>query len=203
MKNILTVLLTAALTTCHLACAGQNENNTSNDKAMKKTLVAYFSRADENYGVGYVEKGNTQIVAEMIAEATGADTFHIRTVEPYPADYDACIAQAKTEMQQNARPDIVGDVGVEQYDTIFIGYPNWWGEPPMALYTFIERHAWEGRVVIPFITHEGSGFGGTDRRVAAACKGATALTGYAVQGRKAQRSQDDVRKAVAKWLEKL
>ncbi len=166
----------------------------------KKILVAFFSRADENYNVGYIKVGNTQKIAEVIARETGADTFHIETVNPYPAAYQPCIEQAKEELQQNARPEIKGDAEVEDYDVIFIGYPNWWGEPPMALYTFIEKHSWQGKTIIPFITHEGSGFGGTDRRVADACKGATALKGLAVQGKKAQQGADNT---VKEWLKGL
>ncbi len=166
----------------------------------KKTLVAFFSRADENYNVGTIKVGNTQKIAQVIAQETGADMFHIETVTPYPAAYTPCINQAKKELQSNARPEIKGDVTVEDYDVIFIGFPNWWGEPPMALYTFIEKHDWQGKTIIPFITHEGSGFGGTDRNVAAACEGATALKGLAVQGKVAQQGADAT---VKSWLHEL
>lgn len=178
------------------------QNNTSKPEDMNnnKILVAFFSRADENYNVGYIKVGNTQKIAEVIAKQTGADMFHIETVTPYPAEYMPCIDQAKKELQAKARPEVKGDVKVEDYDVIFIGYPNWWGEPPMALYTFIERHNWQGKTIIPFITHEGSGFGGTDRRVAAACKGATALKGLAVQGKTAQNGADST---VLNWLKGL
>lgn len=169
----------------------------------QKVLVAYFSRADENYNVGYVKKGNTQIVAEKIAAKIGTDTFHIETVTPYPAEYAACIKQAKEEVNANARPEIKGDINVEDYDVIFIGFPNWWGEPPMALYTFIEKHDWTSKTIIPFITHEGSGFGGTDKRVAAACKGATAKQGLALQGKVAQTDSNRTEREVKNWLNSL
>lgn len=203
MKHLFTLALTALLSISLTACAQQSPKSSLEHMKQKKTLVAFFSRADENYGVGNVEKGNTQVVAEMIAEALGADTFHIQTATPYARDYDTCIAQAKREKESDARPAIVGDAAVEDYDVIFIGYPNWWGEPPMALYTFIERHKWEGKIIVPFITHEGSGFGGTDRRVAKACKGATALKGFATTGHEAQLSQPSTRKAVGQWLSSL
>ncbi len=166
----------------------------------KKTLVAFFSRADENYNVNYIKVGNTQKIAEIIARETAADTFHITTVKPYPAAYTPCIEQAKEELHNNARPAIEGDALVEDYDVIFIGYPIWWGEPPMALYTFVEKHSWQGKIIIPFVTHEGSGLSGTDRRVAAACKGATALKGLAVQGKVAQQGADAT---VKNWLRQL
>lgn len=103
----------------------------------QKILVAFFSRAGENYNVGYIKKGNTQIIAEMIAAETGGTLFHIEPVTPYPAGYDECIEVAKKELNANARPEIKGDVSVEDYDVVFLGYPNWWGDVPMAVYTFI------------------------------------------------------------------
>ncbi len=203
MKKIITMAMAAFVGLCNVSCAqNKNDNETTNQENMKekKTLVAFFSRADENYNVGYIKKGNTQKIAEVIAAETGADTFHIETVKPYPAAYNPCIEQAKEELRANARPAVKGDVKVEDYDVIFIGYPNWWGEPPMALYTFLEKHSWQGKTIIPFITHEGSGFGGTDRRVAAACEGATALKGLAVQGKVAQQGADAT---VKNWLKGL
>lgn len=139
-------------------------------------------------------------MAEVIAETVGADTFHIETVSPYPKAYTPCIQQAKREKETGARPEIKGDADVENYEVVFIGYPNWWGEPPMALYTFIERHRWQGKTIIPFVTHEGSGFGGTDRRVAAACKGANALNGLAIDGTSAQAMSPQTRRTIASWL---
>ena len=170
------------------------------DNKNQKVLVAFFSRADENYSVGYVDKGNTQIVAEMIADKTGGDLFHIETVEAYPADYQQCIEKAKAELQANARPALKGDVKVEDYDVIYLGYPNWWGEPPMALYTFIEKHNWNGKTVYPFITHEGSGFGGTDKRLEKACKGAKFEPGLAIPGHVAQNERAKAQQKVDNWL---
>lgn len=183
------------------ACAqNQSKNQTTKEMSKKKILVAYFSRADENYSVGRIKVGNTQIVAEMIAAHTGADQFHIETVKPYPAEYDACVALAKKEKETNARPAIKGDVKVEDYDVIFIATPNWWGEAPMALYTFIEKHSWQGKTIIPFATHEGSGMGGMDRRILKACQGATMLQGFAVYGHEAQNEREETQNKVDKWL---
>lgn len=169
----------------------------------QKTLVAFFSRADENYAVGYIKKGNTHIVAEMIAAETEADMFHIETVNPYPANYNECIEVAKREKQSKARPEIKGDVRVEDYDVIFLGYPNWWGEMPMAVYTFIEKHNWQNKIVIPFCTHEGSGLSGTERRIQSACEGATVMKGIAIRGYTAQNEQETTRKTVLTWIKGL
>ena len=169
----------------------------------QKTLVAFFSRADENYAVGYIKKGNTHIVAEMIAAETEADMFHIETLNPYPANYNECIEVAKREKQSKARPEIKGDVRVEDYDVIFLGYPNWWGEMPMAVYTFIEKHNWQNKIVIPFCTHEGSGLSGTERRIQSACEGATVMKGIAIRGYTAQNEQETTRKTVQTWIKGL
>lgn len=169
-------------------------------ESKKKSLVAFFSRADENYAVGYIEKGNTHIVAELIAAETGADLFRIETEKSYPADYNQCIEVAKREKSANARPAIRGDIRVEDYDVIYLGYPNWWGEMPMAVYTFIEKHDWKGKTVVPFCTHEGSGLSGTEHRVQSACEGAKVLKGLAVRGATAQNEADTAHKAVMSWL---
>ena len=178
-----------------------NPSKTALNNDLKK-LVVFFSHTGENYNVGYIEKGNTHIIADMIADATGAALFEIVPEKDYPDNYNECIEIAKQELHQNKRPAIKGDVKIEDYDVVFIGYPNWWGNPPMCVYTFIEKHDWNGKTVIPFITHEGSGMGGTDRKIAAACQGANTLTGkgLAVQGKEAQENQEIAKKNVERWL---
>lgn len=181
----------------------KEKTNMDNMKTKQKVLVAFFSRADENYAVGYIEKGNTHIVAETIAAQTGADLFHIETVKPYPASYDQCIEVARREKQSNARPPIKGDIRVEDYDVIYLGYPNWWGEMPMAVYTFIEKHNWQGKMIIPFCTHEGSGLSSTERRIQSACSGGNVLKGLAIRGATAQNEPETVRQIVRSWLKNL
>ena len=183
------------------SCAQTNQRKESNMN--KRILVAFFSRAGENYAVGHIEKGNTHIIAEMIAAETGGDLFHIRPVTPYPDDYTECTEVAKHELNTNARPAIQGDTTVEDYDIIFIGYPNWWSDMPMPVYTFIEKHNWQGKTVIPFCTHEGSGLSGTESKLRNACKGATVLKGLAVRGATAQNKQEQARQSVKNWLNKL
>jgi len=202
MKKIVYSILTLLASTFCLEACAQDKN--SKDLNMKeKTLVVYFSRTGENYAVGNIDKGNTEIIAEMIAEKTDGTLFQVVPEKAYPDNYKECIDQAKKELNSNARPAIKSDVNVDEYDTIFIGYPNWWGDVPMPLYTLIEKHNWQGKTVIPFCTHEGSGLGSTPKKLAASCKGATFLTGLAVRGATAQNSRDEARKAVSDWLEAL
>lgn len=184
------------------SCAQTNQRKEQNMKE-KKILVAFFSRAGENYAVGHIEKGNTHIIAEMIAAETDGDLFHIEPLTPYPDDYTECTEVAKQELNVKARPAIKGDIKVEDYDIIFIGYPNWWGDMPMPVYTFIEKHSWQGKTVIPFCTHEGSGLSGTENKLKAACKGATVLKGLAVRGATAQNAQAQAKESVNNWLGKL
>lgn len=181
------------------------QGDSQKDKEMKtekKVLVVFFSHTGENYAVGDITKGNTHIVAEMIAEATGARLFEIIPEKAYPKTYQACVEVAKQEKERNARPAVKGDIAVEDYDVVFIGYPNWWGDMPMAVYTFLEKHDWAGKTLLPFCTHEGSGLSGTERRIADACKGATVGKGLALRGATAQNKRDEARKAVQAWIEK-
>ncbi len=177
---------------------GQAENTDTNET---KILVAYFSRTGENYGVGYIEKGNTHIIADMIAEQTGGDTFEIRTVTPYPDEYDECTEVAKQEQDENARPELAESVeGMEDYDVIFLGYPNWWGDMPMAVYTFLESYDFSEKTIVPFCTHEGSGLSSTESSIADSCPDAEVLDGLAIRGSVAQNSQDEAAESVAEWL---
>lgn len=202
-KIIYTLVLLLAPALGPVTYAQGKTSNEQNMKENKKTLVAFFSRTGENYAVGNIEKGNTHIVAEMIAGKTGADIFQIETVKPYPDEYKACVEIAKTEKENNARPEVKGDVKVEDYDIIFLGYPNWWGDMPMAVYTFIEKHDWQGKTVIPFCTHEGSGLGSTGNKIEQACKGSIVQKGLAMRGKTAQNSQEEAQKAVDSWLKSL
>lgn len=175
----------------------------SSAPAGKRALVVYFSRADENYGVGYIEKGNTRILAEMIAEATGADTFEIKPAKPYPKEYTPATEVAKQEKNDNARPEIVGTMpDVSGYDVVFVGYPIWWGDLPMSCYTFFEKVKLEGKTIAPFCTHEGSGLSGTDSNIANATK-AKVTEALVMKGSVAQNSRDEAKKEVTDWLKKL
>lgn len=216
MKKIISmVVMFVASALSIVSCANNNttatnetsknkENNMSTSISSKKTLVVFFSHTGENYGVGNISEGNTHIIAKMIAEATGGSLFEIVPEKGYPHDsYDEVVEIAKQEKAQKARPAIKGDVKVEDYDVIFIGYPNWWGDMPMPVYTFLEKHDWTGKVVVPFCTHEGSGLSNTEKYIAEACKGATIAKGLAVRGATAQNNREQARKSVNSWIEKL
>ncbi|MBQ5354420.1 MAG: flavodoxin [Clostridia bacterium] len=171
------------------------------------SLVVYFSRTGEQYTVGVIDKGNTAIVAEMIAEETGADLFELVPADDhYPMTYAELTDVAKREQNEGARPEYAGEVpDLSAYDTIFIGAPVWWGDWPMILYTFFENNAaaLSGKTLVPFSTHEGSGLSGFDKKLAKACPDAAVEKGLAVRGNDCQNRQDSVREDVSDWLGEL
>ena len=191
MKKLISLLLGIAMMTIGASLA-------------EGALVTYFSHAGENYNVGVVEEGNTAKLAKVIAEQTGADLFEIVPVVDYPQSYDECLEAATAEQREGARPEYMGDVeNWDQYDTIFIGYPIWWGEIPNIVYTFMENHDFAGKTVIPFNTHEGSGQSHSQRDIKNALPDATVLQGLAVRGPTAQNDVDATAKAVSDWLSGL
>ena len=199
------ILIAALLLAVSLPAFTHAQNTLVKERHMntKKILVAFFSRTGENYAVGRIEQGNTHIVAEMIASATGGTLFRIEPATPYPDDYRACTEIAQREKRSKARPALVGEIAAEEYDVIFLGYPNWWGDLPMPVYTFLERHDWQGKVVIPFCTHEGSGLSDTENRLRTACRGVSVLNGLAVRGAVAQNERETARRQVLEWLKRL
>ena len=189
----------------------QSETETTADvngtTSGSKVLVVYFSRTGEQYNVGVIDKGNTAIVADMVIEATGADSFEILPQEDYyPYTYDELTDVAKQEQNENARPAYKGEVpDLSQYDTIFIGAPVWWGDWPMICYTFFENNAeaLAGKTLIPFSTHEGSGLSGFDQKLSSALPNSTIGNGLAIRGSDAQNNADSVRSMVNDWLSGL
>ena len=162
---------------------------------MSKILVAYFSRAGENYFGGElrrIETGNTEMAARMIAEITGGELFKIEPEVPYSEQYMTCIDEAKKDLQRKTRPKLAEmPESLASYEEIYLGYPNYWGTMPMAVYTFLEAFDFTGKTIHPFCTHEGSGLAGTETDVANAARGARvtkgiAIAGHAVRGARAQ-----------------
>ena len=170
-----------------------------------KSIVIYFSHTGENYSVGNITVGNTAKVAAKIAAATGAATWEIKETDPYPVAYNDCIARAKKELKDKARPAFAGSApDLSDVDTIYLGYPNWWGDAPMIVYSFLDKAKIDGKTILPFCTHEGSGLGSTARKLAAAYpKAKVELKGLSLYGHVAQKEPEAVKSAVAKWLKQL
>lgn len=163
-------------------------------------LIAYFSRTGENYVNGTIKNlpvGNTEVAAQMIQERTGGDLFRLELVQAYPYGYNACIAQAQDEQRRDARPELKAyPDSLEGYDTIYLGYPNYWGTMPMCVCTFLEHFDFTGKTIRPFCTHEGSGMGRSEADIRRLCPGAKVERGLAIHGAAVTRAGT----AIEKWL---
>ena len=192
-------------TTAETENTDNSEEPVSGPDESSGILVIYFSRTGEQYTVGVIDKGNTAIVAEMIADETGADLFEVLPEEDYyPYTYKELTDVAKKEQNEKSRPAYQGTLpDLSAYSTIFIGAPVWWGDWPMIMYTVFENNDFSGKTLIPFSTHEGSGLSGFDKKLQNACPDAEVMKGLAIRGNDAQNSQDKVIESVKGWLKDL
>lgn len=172
-----------------------NDNNTTNtendneETETGKVLVLYFSQS-----------GNTEAVANFIHNAVGGDIVKLETETPYPSDYDELVDYAQEEQRKNARPVLSTKIdNIDEYDTIFLGYPNWWGDMPMPIYTFLDEYDLSGKTIAPFITHAGSGLSGTPENIKEEEPNATVTEGLAVNGSNSRNSQSTVNN----WLAEI
>lgn len=174
--------------------ANQQSDNTSvenneSDLEAGNVLIVYFSQT-----------GNTETVANIIHDNVGGDIVKLETTEAYPSDYDELVDYAQQEQQEDARPELSTVIeNIEQYDTIFLGYPNWWGDMPMAIYTFLDTYDLSGKTIAPFITHGGSGLSGTPENIQEEELNASVTEGLAIDGDEASDSSEDV----VEWLNSL
>ncbi len=176
------------------------ETGTYNEDNKSKILITYFSRAGENWQVGNVEKGNTAVIADYINEKVDADVFEITPVDPYPESYNETLTRVQSERDNDERPGFNGEIeNFDQYDTVFLGYPIWYGGLPMIMYTFLEKYDMSGKTVIPFSTHGGSGWGSTKSELSTLCPDAEFADGFSTAGTNARSAQN----AVNSWLEGL
>ena len=217
MKKLLSITLALCVFMVALACGsndpevdgmtGATEQTGGDDEgtAKGKMLVVYFSRADENWQVGYVERGNTAIMVDYIKELADVDVFEIVPEVPYPAAYDECIAYVNNiEIPQNLRPAYKNDITniAADYETIFIGGPIWWARPPMIFRTFFEAHPeLDGKTIIPFGTHGGSGVGSYKTLIQEYFPKATILDSLGISGSSIRDASS--KGTVESWLKRL
>lgn len=206
MKKTISLLLTAAMALSLSACGGAASSTAeaapteapaateapteapaaSEDTGDSNTLVAYFSWS-----------GNTEAMANLIAEQTGGTLFEIAPATPYTDDYDALLDVAQQEQAEDARPELAASVeDWDSYDVVFVGYPDWWSDAPMVIYSFLESYDWTGKTLVPFCTSGGSGFGRSLDRLPDSAPGATILEGLHVSGSSAADSGEEV----AEWI---
>ena len=213
MKTMKYILASALCLLVSTACSGNkkiegNMNGAEKNAEAKavakeggKLLVVFFSHAGDNYAVGNIEVGNTKIVADYIAELTGADQFEIVTHKYDGMAYTPLINMATEERKNGELPEYEGDVDLAPYDTVFIGGPIWWGTYPQVMFTFFKKHAndLKGKTVIPFTTHEGSGLGNSVEDVKAAFPGANVQKGFSIYGHEVRTEKAKVEK----WIKGL
>ena len=165
-----------------------------------KTLIAFFSRADENYFAGamrYVKVGNTEIVCDLINGMISADMFKIEMKHPYSSVYMTCIEEAKKDLREKARPELAAyPDSLDAYDTVILAYPNYWGTIPMAVATFLEKYDFTGKTILPLCTNEGSGMGGSERMIRQCAPGADVKKGLPIAGSEAANAGGSVKR----WL---
>ena len=162
---------------------------------MSKSLIIYFSRADENYAVGYITKGNTEIIAEYVQELTGADMFKVEPAVPYARDYNTCIREAKHRIGNAPIMEKLTDISA--YDTVFVMSPIYWGTYAPEVETALEGLDFAGKTVRVICTHEGSGLASMPSDVKKMCKGANVdMKGLAIRGSQAKNAKQKV----AEWL---
>lgn len=166
-------------------------------------IIVYFSRKDENYVSGTIRKldvGNTQVAAEFLQKLTGAELFKLEPMQEYSKDYNECIAQAQADQRRSARPELKSyPEELAGYDTIYLGYPNYWGTMPMAVFTFLEHFDFTGKTIFPFCTHEGSGMGNSAADIKRLCPGAQIGKGLALKGGSVNYAEP----AIREWLEEI
>ena len=167
------------------------------------SLIAYYSRAGENYFGGVYRRitvGNTEKAAQMLAGLTGGALYRIEQAQPYSEDYQTCIAEAKADLRKQARPEVLNlPEDLDAYDEIYLGYPNYWGTMPMAVYTFLEHYDFTGKTIHPFCTHEGSGLSHTVQDIRKAAPGAAVTEGLAIPG----SAVDGARDALEAWVKEV
>lgn len=171
---------------------------------MSDKLIAFYSRADENYVNGQIkllQNGNTEVAASMIKELTGADFLKIEQKTPYSKTYNECIAQAQTDQQNNARPELKEcPDDLDKYNVIYLGFPNYWNTMPMAVFTFLEHFDFSGKTIKPFCTHEGSGMGNSVYDIKKLCPAAKIKKELAIRGGSVDRAKQEIEKWVKEGL---
>ena len=168
----------------------------------KAILIAYFSRSGNNYVNGSIINlpvGNTEVAAKKIQEITGGELFKINQVNKYSEDYNTCTEEAKRELRANVRPELAEKLdSLDGYNTVILGYPNWWGTMPMPVWTFLENNNFSGKTILPLCTHEGSGMGSSERDIKKLCPDAKLQKGLAIRGGSVKSAGKDIEA----WLKK-
>lgn len=217
MNRLLMLMVSAVAASSFVACSSDNDGNSvpAGTEGVvpgknHKVLVAYFSEplpdgTDANTSASRLVvngkvSGNVEYLAQLIQQNTGADMVRIQTSTPYPANYETLAAQANQERQNNVHPQLSTDIkDFDDYDVMFVGYPIWWYQMPMPMYSFFDKYDFKGKTLIPFSSHGGSGWSGSLDVIKNLEPEATMVTGFSVSRTQTTSSSDNVRS----WLERI
>lgn len=219
MRNLLTFILCCTMLFLLTACGGSSESETDNTEissaeetmqentAEAKTETPAENEADEQTETGssslvvyFSWSGNTRTIANEIASQTGADIFELTPVTPYSTNYNTVLDEAKAEQNENARPEISGSIdNFDSYDVIYIGFPNWWGDMPMILYSFLDDYDLSGKTIAPFVSSGGSGFSNTLSTIAENEPEAEITEGLSLSSAESENPEQ----AVTEWLDNI
>ncbi len=214
MKKILSLLLAMTLAFSLAACGGQEASLGGNGMTVEEAGASEAASqptgtetsAEESAGEGgmlvayFSWSGNTEQMAQIIAEQTGGSLFEIEPAAPYTDDYDTLLDIAQQEQSDNARPELAAQVEEwDSYDVVFVGYPNWWSDAPMAVYTFLESYDWTGKTLIPFNTSASGGFGRSLSGIEESAAGAEILDGLDLT----ESELSDAQSRITEWLDGL
>ena len=198
IKNLALVVAGLLMT---ISCSGNT--GTKEKKVMEKNakvLIVFFSHAGENYAVGNIKVGNTKLVADEIQKVTGGDEFEIVAERNYDLPYASLTKLAKEEQERNEKPAFKGGVkDIDKYSTVFIGGPVWWGTYPQVMFSFFDKYDLNGKTIIPFTTHEGSGLGNVVEDLKKLYPNATFKEAFSIYG---HETRNDLSK-VSKWMKSL
>lgn len=209
MKKLLLFLLSVVLI-CTLAACGGSGAPAENDGGADESVSVSEPSSDhttepagkeDNILIAYFSwSGNTEQMAQMIQSETGGELFKIEPAEPYTDDYDTLLDVAQQEQRDNARPELGSQVeNWDSYDVVFVGYPDWWSDAPMLIYSFLEAYDWNGKTLVPFCTSGGSGFGRSLDKLPDSAPGAAILDGLHIPGSSVDGAEDEI----AAWIEGL
>ena len=189
-----------ALLLATVSCSGGNHPKTNgNMEKNGKTLILFFSHAGENYSVGNIKVGNTRLVAEEIQKITGGDLFEIVPEKSYDMPYNDLTKLAKQELENGDKPAYRGDVDdMSQYSTVYIGGPVWWGTYPQVMFTFFDKHDLNGKTILPFTTHEGSGLGNVVGDLKKLYPKANFKQAFSIYGHEARK--ESMKAKVSTWI---
>ena len=198
IKNLALVVAGLLMT---MSCSGNT--GTKEKKVMEKNakvLIVFFSHAGENYAVGNIKVGNTKLVADEIQKVTGGDEFEIVAERNYDMPYGSLTKLAKEEQERNEKPAFKGEVkDIDKYSTVFIGGPVWWGTYPQVMFSFFDKYDLNGKTIIPFTTHEGSGLGSVVEDLKKLYPNATFKEAFSIYGHETRNNLSKV----SKWIKSL